>query len=198
MLPFGSMAASTPGKDSTLAERVTFAMIAEGRERKVGPTEQQVGYSAGHLGRIMKGERGGTTVDVNRLKMLADLLHVERAWLVLGEGPMRREGRTPTPAEEAMTFAREAGCREDAWQEAWERNKDREAEMTAMDWALAINAEAVRLDRSGVKRPEIAASERAAIQRTKKKLERSKARKDEESKDATPTTSARPRRASGV
>ncbi len=186
------MGSLPPGKDSSIRDRIVYAMEAEGR--KIGPTELQVGYSTGHLNRIMNGERAPT--DVDRLKALALVLNVQPAWLVLGEGPMRREGRGPTPAEEAMVFARQAGCREDAWQAAWERNKDREAEMSSMDWALAINAEAVRLDRTGVKRPEIAASEQKSIQRTKKKLDRAKQRAAKV-KPHVEVASVRSRRSSG-
>ena len=189
------MSASTPGKDSTIGERVAFALSEEGR--KIAPTELQAGFSKGHLGRIIKGERGSSTIDVSRMKVLADLLHVNASWLILGDGPVRREGRNRTPAEEAMAFARQAGCREDAWQAAWDRNKDREAEMSAMDWALAINAEAIRLDRSGVKRPEIAGAEQQAIQRTKRKLERAKERAVEGAKVDESTRGRSGRRAVG-
>lgn len=196
VLPFDSMGASVPGKNSTIGERIAYALAEEGR--KIGPTELQAGFTRGHLGRIIKGERGTATVDINRMRVLADLLHVTAPWLILGEGPMRREGRARTPAEEAMAFARQAGCREDAWLAAWERNKDREAEMTAMDWALAINNEAIRLDRSGVKRPEIAAEERQSIQRAKRKLERAKDRAVERAKANETAVVRGSRRASGV
>lgn len=189
------MSASTPGKDATIGARVRYALDLEGR--KIGPTEQQAGYSAGHLGRIIRGERGSATVDIDRMRALAELLHVNPTWLILGEGTVRREGRERTPAEEAMAFARLAGCREDAWQAAWDRNKDRDAEMNAMDWALAINNEAVRLDRTGVKRPEVAASERKAIAQTKRKLDRAKQRHADVPVAVAEQTDAQRRRALG-
>lgn len=165
---------------TTIGARIALALKAEGR--KIAPTEQQAGFTTGHLGRIIRGERGSTMVDIERMKVLADVLHVTPEWLILGVGPMRRGGREATPAEEAIVFARHAGCREDAIQAAWERFKGNESHMTAIDWALAIHNEANMLDRSGIQRPELTAEEKSRIQRAKKKLERVRERAEEEGK----------------
>jgi transcriptional regulator with XRE-family HTH domain len=150
-----------------LGERLLEAILKEGRT--VQPLEEELGVSKGHLGRIIRGERWGETVDVELAKRLAAVLHVNFLWLVLGEGPMRREGRPATNAEQAMAFARQNGAREDAVQAAWERNKDREDEMSVLDWVMAMQAEAYRLNAAGVARPEAVRQEQQAIQRISKK-----------------------------
>lgn len=164
-LPFVSMGSSGT---SPLGARILEAIEAEGRT--VNSTEVSLGMSRGHLGRITRGERASNTLDVDLFARMAKLLHVNFEWLVLGEGPMRRGGRAATNAEEAMRFARQSGAREDAVQAAWERNKDRDAEMTIWDWVNAINAEAMRL--ATVPRPEEVAAKKSAIARQKKRLQK--------------------------
>ena len=126
-----------------LGKRLLEAIVDEGWAVK--NLEDDLAISAGHLGRIIRGERWRETVDLELAQRLAKRLHVNFAWLVIGEGPKKRGGREPTPAETAIAFARKNGVREDAVQIAWERNKDREAEMTELDWVLAINGEAAKL-----------------------------------------------------
>lgn len=189
-VPFVSMAASDRLKPGTpLGERILHALAEEGR--KVTPTEEELGISPGHLGRIIRGERWRDTIDPLLADRLAKKLHVRFEWLVLGEGPMRREGRDATVAEQAIRFAREAGCREDAIQAGWERNKDREPEMTVVDWVLVFNSEAQRL--VGTPRPEHVREAQRAISRTKKRLE--KAQEKGAIVDPDQTTTPAPRRA---
>lgn len=144
----------------------------EEEQRSQNSAERDAKLGKGYLSRLIYGDRGGTSINPEHMLSLAKVLHVNFEWLVVGTGPMRRDGRDTTTAEQAITFARGQGSREDALKAAWERNKDRENEMTATDWIMAIDAEARRLDRAGVPRPEQTAEHREAIQRTKKKLER--------------------------
>lgn len=153
------------------------ALEEEGRTQT--SVERQIFPSQGQLSRIIYGERGTSTVDVDKMRALSDVLHVQFEWLVLGRGPMRRDGREkPTPAEEAMRFARLSGCREDAIQEAWDRLKNKAGEMSPMDWALAFDASARMLERAGVPRPEEVQTKQRAIAREKQKLEDAKAQKE--------------------
>lgn len=127
----------------TLAKRIKHAIAEEGLSQN--EVERRVGFG---LSRYTTGKRGGTTVSVDKMQALANVLHVEPVWLLLGEGHMRRGGRDMTPAEEAMVLARRSGIREEAWLAAWDRYRDRADEMTALDWALAIHTEAQLLSRS--------------------------------------------------
>jgi len=120
----------------TIAERLQFALKKEGRSQN--SLEAAVGFA---VNRYATGKRGGTTVDVDKMKAIARELHVEFDWLVSGDGAMRRDGRDTTPAEEAMALARRSGIREDVWQRTLERYQDRADTMTALDWALAIHTE---------------------------------------------------------
>ncbi len=175
--------------------RVVMAMELEGH-RSQNEVGRAAGIPQGYLSRMMRESRGERTVNVAYMKGLAKALHVNFEWLVTGEGPMRREGRATTPAEQAITTSRTLGAREDAISIAWDRNKDREHEMSAQDWTDAIDSEARRLDRAGVPRPEVTAVKREAIQRTKKQLERARAAAPdpEVPSDAAPAR----RRASGA
>lgn len=185
LLPFVSMSASSTGPTSGLGDRIRQAIDAEGRGRSQNDLERQAGFKPGVLSRYINrrhtGEEGRSpTVDLDKLVALADLLHVRREWLLTGEGAMRREGRDETKFETAMVFARQAGCREDAIQLAWERHKQNEATMSELDWAMAFHTEATLLDRAGVKRPEVVRKEQESVQRTKKKLERAVEKRAEE------------------
>ena len=131
----------------------------------------------GFISSYVTGRRGKKTPDSKLIKLLADFFHVEFEWLLLGSGPVRREGRGETPAETALFFARTMRIREDAWEVAWERNKDRAESMTVEDWFNAIRSEAERLDRAGIARPEeqaAALDEQGKIRRARKKLDRAK------------------------
>lgn len=136
--------------------------------------EAALGMSKGHLGRIIRGERASQNVNIDMVTRMAKLLHVNMLWLLTGEGPVRKDGRPTTQAEEAIVFARRNGAREDAIQAAWERNKEREPTMSATDWIIAIDTEARHLERQGVPRPEVVAQQQAAISAAKRRLRRSK------------------------
>jgi len=202
LLPFVSMSASSPGPTSGLGERIKKAIDEEGRGRSQNALERQAGFKPGVLSRYINhkpsaDDERSRTVDVDKLVALADLLHVRREWLLMGEGPMRREGRSQTKFEIAMVFARQAGCREDAIQLAWERLKQNEPTMSELDWAQAFHNEALLLDRAGVKRPEKVSEEQAAIERTKKKRARAIEKREEEAKNASVVSLPTKRRAAG-
>ncbi len=168
------MAVAKLRKDpNEFGKRVLFAIQLEGHVTQNG-VERKAHLGKGYLSRLIYGSRGETSVNPQHMQRLAESLHVNFEWLVVGTGPMRKEGRETTPAEEAITMARSVGCREDAITTAWERNRDRTLEMTLGDWTDAIDSEARRLDRAGVPRPEVTADKKDAIQRTKKQLERVK------------------------
>lgn len=174
VVPLGIMApAKLPKELNDFGRRVQLAMDQEGQlsQNAVG---RAAGIPQGYLSRMMRETRGENTVNVRYMRNLARVLHVNFEWLVIGEGPMRRDGRETTAAEQAITTARSLGCREDAIATAWERNMDRESEMAVSDWADAIDAEARRLDRAGVPRPEVTAEKQAAIQRSKEQLVRTR------------------------
>lgn len=140
---------SKPAALMTLGERLKVAIKAEGRDGEVSQNEfeRQAGLKRGQLSTYARGKRGGSTIAVDKLRALADVLHVSFDWLAWGEGPMRKGGRDTTPAEEAIVLARRSGTREEAIQSAWERFRDREASMTPLDWAVAIHTEAQLLGR---------------------------------------------------
>lgn len=172
-LPFVSMSASRVEPGSPFGERILQA-ISSMEGRSVNNVEAALGMSKGHLGRIIRGERASQNVDIDRVTRMAKLLHVNVLWLLTGEGPVRKDGRPTTPAEEAIVFARRNGAREDAIQTAWERNKEREPTMSATDWIIAIDTEARHLERQGVPRPEVVAEKQEAVRRGKARLERAK------------------------
>jgi hypothetical protein len=120
----------------TISDRFKHALTEE--KRSQNSVESQVGFA---VNRYATGKRGGSTVDVDKMKALADVLHVRVEWLVWGDGPMRRGGRDTTPAEEAMFLARQSGTPEHVLQSALERFRDKEGTMTALDWAVAFYSE---------------------------------------------------------
>lgn len=124
--------------------------------------------SRGFLSSYLGGRRGAKNPDPKAMKAIADFLHVNFEWLVLGTGPLRKGGRGETPAEEALFVARDWGIREDAWEIAWTRNMDRVDTMTAKDWFDAICSEAVRLDREHVPRPESIVAQKDAQARVRR------------------------------
>jgi transcriptional regulator with XRE-family HTH domain len=141
------MTASKLAKLATLAERLRFAIEAEGHS----PTsvERTLRFSQGQMSRFLSGSRGVTTIDPDKMRVLADYLHVRFEWLVLGRGAMRRDGReTPTPAEEAIGIVRRCGYREEAIQQAWERFQSHEKDWNTAEWVLAIDSEARVFDRT--------------------------------------------------
>lgn len=167
LVPFGTMSSQDAEKPTHFGERLIAAAEAEGttvtrlgRESAFGPT----------LWRYVYGTRGGDTFEaMQRLYDLARKLHVNFEWLVFGEGPMRRDGRGSTPAEEAIVFARKNGAREDAIQAAWTEHQENETTWTVWEWVEAIDAKVRHLERTGVPRPEKIAAKQHAIVRTAKK-----------------------------
>jgi transcriptional regulator with XRE-family HTH domain len=181
-LTFVSVTKAKERKPTPLGERILAALEVEGRT--IASAEREAGFSAGHLNRIVYGSRGDRgTLDVARFKRLADLLHVEFEWLVLGVGNFRRGGRGPTAAETAIIFARKNNCREDAIRIAWEENKAKSEVMSEVDWVVEIDRVAKMLDRAGVPRPEVVERERDAIRREARKLETARERVDGGSAD---------------
>lgn len=193
-LPSGSMTESIPGEDSTLGERLLFAIH---RERHRGATAAENALmlkfpemfrSRGFLSSYTTGRRGlKGNPDPKAMKVIADFLHVNFEWLMLGSGPIRRGGRGETPAEEAMFTARDWGIRGDAWEVAWIRNRDRDAEMSAGEWFEAIRLEGDRLERAGVPRPTaiIATKDaQASVRRTKVKKIKVEARAEAQRKES--------------
>ncbi len=136
----------------TLADRLNYALDLE--KKSQNEVEKQAGLGTGMFSRYANGKRGGTTVNIDKLVALADVLHVRAEWLVLGNGPVRRGGRDTTPAEEAMTLARLGGTPEEVWQATWDRFRDRADSMTALDWAAAIHQEAALLAKAAAHRVE--------------------------------------------
>jgi hypothetical protein len=187
-LPSVSMSASTPGEESTLGERLTFAFHKE-RHRGSNALESalmakypEVWRSRGFISSYISGRRGKNGPKPTHIKIIADFLHVSFEWLLLGSGPMRRGGRGDTAAEQAMFIARDLGIRDDAWEIAWARNKDREDSMSAEEWFDAIRIEAAHLEKSGVPRPEkIAAKmdDQARVRRAHSKKKRAQAAQKE-------------------
>lgn len=163
---------------STLGARLDFARELEGRTQGALETELiKRGLMAGRGGisRLINGKRGSHYIDPHLVSALAKILHINFEWLATGEGPMRRDGRIEqTPFEQAMTFARQVNCREDAIQAAWERHKDRAAELGVHDWANLIQAEANLLNQLRIPRPEQVVEKQLATRRAKQKLEDAK------------------------
>ncbi len=114
---------------------------------------------------------------------------------------LEAEGRTQTSVERELIalgmlsqgylsrviYGRRAGTREDAIRSAWTRHRDLASEMAATDWVLAIDAEARRLDRAGVPRPETVWATQAGIRRASSALAKERleaARRDAQAFDA--------------
>lgn len=128
-------------------------------------------FSGAFMSKYLSGKTGATRPDPVRVKLLADHLHVNVVWLLYGEGPVRRDGREGlTPFEQATQTAQNFGMREDAIQAAWEAHRDREGELSTLDWFEAIQTEGHRLHREGVPDPRVATEKRQAIRREKRKL----------------------------
>jgi transcriptional regulator with XRE-family HTH domain len=174
-LPFVSMSASSAGDVSTIGGRIRIALGLEGSSQNKVETEMiRRGYwnSRGGMSSLISGRRGKTQPDPRTIAAIADILHVQFEWLLLGIGSMRRDGRVEgTSFEQAMVFARQANCREDAIQNVWTHNKTRD-DWTVFEWIAAINAEALALNARKVPRPEEVVDEQAAIRRQKKKIGR--------------------------
>lgn len=202
-VPFVSMSASTPGEESTLGERLSFAIHKE-RHRGSNAVENalmvrhpELFRSRGFLSSYISGRRGKKgNPDPRAMKVIADYLHVAFEWLMIGSGPLRRGGRGETAWEQAMFTARDWGIREDAIQVAWERNKDRAETMSPEDCFSQIQIEAERLDRGGVLKPAAVMAQKegqARVRREKAKIARQKSAKSPAPKPVTEEPTA-PRR----
>lgn len=163
-LPSVSMSASSdgkpPGKEVPWGERLRFAIEREGRTQTATEAVLMAKYptvwkSPGFLSSWVTGRRGSHRPDPHLVNLLAKFLHVEFAWLLLGDGPMLRGGRDETAAEQAMRVCRQLGVREDAWEAAWDRNIDRAEALSVADWLDAINFEDQRLKRNKVPAPTV-------------------------------------------
>jgi transcriptional regulator with XRE-family HTH domain len=161
---------------STLAGRLAYARELEGRSQNAIEQElirQKLIASRGTVSRLEGGKRGASTVDPLVLSALARILHVNLEWLASGHGPIRRDGRVQrSPFEEAMAFARQSNCREDAIEAAWAKHKDRSPKLTTYDWVVLIDLEARGLETMRVPRPETVYEHHAEMQREQKKLRR--------------------------
>ena len=125
----------------------------------------------GGVSRLINGKRGAHYIDPHLVSAIAKTLHVTFEWLATGEGPMRRDGRSePTPFEQAIFFAREWGCREDAVDNVWERHRDHADQFKVFDWVDLLKAEAELLTRLGVPRPEAVVEKQLSTRRAKERL----------------------------
>lgn len=150
----------------------------------------------GAISRLVNGKRGTAFIDPHLFLAIARVLHVNFEWLTTGEGTMRRDGRVEqTPFEQAMVFARQVGCREDAIQAAWERHKERAGELGVHDWANLIQSEANTLNQLGVPRPEAVVEKQLATRRAAEALRETKRRQAEVERNAE-TLGVAPRRRS--
>lgn len=200
-VPFVSVATAGKRKVSPLGERIRLALDAAARTQnstEVALVEKGV-LSKGQLSSLISGRRGTKSINVDVLGGIADYLGVEFDWLARGHGPMRKGGRGATPFEDAATFVRRYGFREDAIDAAAARYKDHGAEMSAAAWVIAFDQEARLL--TGVPTPVERRTQQAKIARQKKKLERVRERAAAPTEEKTDETSrmatARRKRASG-
>ncbi len=90
------------------------------------------------------------------IRELADHLGVSYEWLAIGRGdPGAGGGKSGSALEEAMVFARKHHVRADAIDAAVAALRDEASTLNGIDWILAFNAHAQRLDRLAVPRPEV-------------------------------------------
>lgn len=142
----------SPALLKTRAERIKYVVKLRGTT--LGKVERALRFSDGQLSRYTTGKRGGSTIDVGKMKALAHHLDVAFDWLVSGDGPMLPGGRGMTPFEEATALARLSETPEEVLHAAWARFQDRTDTMTALDWAAAIHAENQLSARAAVQRVE--------------------------------------------
>jgi len=169
-----------------------FAIEAE---RHRGPTAVETALmrrypdrfrSRGFMSRYLsanKGEGSKSHPDPKLLKLVADFLHVNFEWLVIGAGPMRRDGRGQTAFEMAMFTARDWGMRSDGIDLAWERNQEHADKMNAEQAFAEIQAACAHLERLEIPRPEVVDATRDAqrsIERVKSKKKRLDAKRRED------------------
>ncbi|MDX6480336.1 MAG: hypothetical protein QOG85_846 [Gaiellaceae bacterium] len=137
-------------------------------------TERESGLPQGYVVRLLGSSEKSKQIlspGPEVIRKLADYLDVSYEWLAIGRGPMHSDGWAPSAFEQALLVCQRARTRQDAIDAAVERHRGHE-EMTAIDWILAVDTEARRLERLGLPRPE----EIEAAQRTVKRLGKKKAR----------------------
>ncbi len=93
------MHASTPGEESTIAERLDFAIqrsIKSGLFSSQNAVERALmekhpdKWRNPFLSRYKTGGRGGHSVDVQAMQYIADVLGLSFEWLVIGRGSMMK------------------------------------------------------------------------------------------------------------
>lgn len=164
-----------PEPTTDFAGRLDLAIKASGKSPS--RVQREAGLQSGYIFKLLgRGEaKQISSPGPSVVRKLASYLGVSYEWLAIGRGPMRTEGWADSPLESATRFALLHGSRQDAIDAAVARYRDA-ADMTGNDWVLAFNAEAVRLDRAGVPRPEII----EAAQRKTRRLAEKKARQEVE------------------
>jgi len=179
---------------ATFGERLALAIeLADSSQSSL---ERDLGWGRGRVHRLLgKGKNPILSPGPEVVRALVDALDVEYEWLAIGRGPMRREGWDASALEEAMVFARKHGTRADAIEAAAAKHRDDPAELTAIEWILAFDAEARRLDRVGVPRPEETAQQQRTARRMSAKrsrLLRELAELDAREKVAPPPAASKP------
>ena len=149
------------------SERLARALAEE--KKSPTRTEREAGLKRGYMSQVKHGKI--RTPNPETIRQLSDYLRVSYEWLAIGRGPMRPTGWAPSPLEEATLFALRNGAREDAIAAAADRYRDAQ-DMTAVDWVMAFDNEARRLDRVGTPRPEVVEKRQAQIRRAASKKRR--------------------------
>lgn len=163
----------SPETPEDFAGRLRLAIAAKRVTRS--RTGREAGLRAGYIFRLL-GDAGESKQILapgpEIVRQLADYLGVGYEWLAIGRGPMHADDWAPTPLEEATTIARRLGVRQDAIDATAERFRDDDDEMTTIDWIVAFNDEARRLDKRRVPRPEVKVRGERLVARLSAKRER--------------------------
>jgi hypothetical protein len=152
-------------------KRLVLAM--EYAKKSPTRTERECELSGGYMTSLKKGKIVLPGVEV--VSMLADYLGVSFEWLARGRGPMLSDPETSRDSglEAVLDFARRVmRAREDAVAAVLKRHRDTANDLAPADLLMEIDAEARRLDRAQVPRPEAVAQ----VQRTMSRLSKKKAR----------------------
>lgn len=169
---------SKPGEPvADFAERLRVAM--EHASKSPTRTGRESGLPQGYMSRLL-----GTSEKAKQIfspgpeviRKLADYLRVSYEWLAIGRGPMRIEGSSGSPLEDATRLAQLWGTRGDAIIAVAARFRDVNASMSALEWLVAFDGEARRLTREGIPPPEVA----AAAMKKKRRAVRTLARRQVE------------------
>ncbi len=151
----GTMAASKRGEtEGDFAGRLAAAIAAE--EKSPTRTGREAGLQEGYIFKLLGVAQAKQVLSPGPdvIRLLADYLNISYEWLAIGRGPMRYRGWAATPFEEARVFAKRHGLRDEAIRAAEERFGSAQ-DMTAVDWVIAFDSEARRLDRVASPRPEV-------------------------------------------